>query len=445
MPPVKLLRLGLGLLGGLLILVAVSIDGLSAVLTSFGRAQALLVLLGATLIFVAGTWSKAGERFRDGAAMLVAAILLLMVVELAAGPAGRLFRSQPEQDSHGASVRREDLSYVAGTDWAASFWPEHRVAEAGLRYQPYVLWRTAPFDGALTTITPEGFRLTPGASCGGDAYRVFVFGGSTVWGWGVPDWGTIPAYLQEYWNAGSSPVCVVNMGQNGFVSTQELIALVRVLQQGQVPDLVIFYDGFNDVHAAFETETGRPGVHYAPERIAQKLEEVPPPSLLTQVLERSALVAMLGSFKAAAGSEAGEATHLGDPSADSLRASIVQTYLHTVAMVGLLAESYGFDYLVAWQPSIYSDAGGLNDEEREMYDRGMAIGFVPLLEAVRLSIIERVATDPHLIDLSHAFDTVEQPMWQDFVHPVPEGNRVIANHIAAAMVSGGLASGSPGP
>ena len=48
-----------------------------------------------------------------------------------------------------------------------------------------------------------------------------------------------------------------NLAEIGYVSTQELIALVRELQGGYRPDIVIFYDGVNDTTSAFlEREAG---------------------------------------------------------------------------------------------------------------------------------------------------------------------------------------------
>lgn len=430
-------------LGVLLVLTAMVIDGVHAdMLATFGRAQLLLLLVGSGLLFVALTWSRAAERYRDGAVILVTAVMLLLLAELAAGPGASLLQRfrEPPVDSHGASVRRENLSYIASTDWGATFWPEHWQATAELSYQPYVMWRTAPFAGAMTNITPARFRMTPGAECVDGAYQVFVFGGSTLWGWGAPDWGTIPAYLQERMGHRQVPVCVVNMGQNGFVSTQEVIALLRVLQQDWVPDLVIVYDGFNEVHAAFTT--GVPGVHFAPENIKEKLEDAPRP-LLGQVLERSKLVAMLGEFK---GPPSGSISHIGDPSADTLRTSIVRTYRRNLEFVSLLGDQYGFDYLFFWQPNIFAGTKSLNPEEQTMFDYGITVGFVPLLQGVHRSVAELADAWDRLYDLSDTFDDVSHPMWLDYVHLTPEGNRLIADRIVAALAERGfLVNGSAGP
>jgi hypothetical protein len=38
----------------------------------------------------------------------------------------------------------------------------------------------------------------------------------------------------------------------GWVSTQSVIMLLRQLQHGNIPDVVVFYDGVNDTYAAYQ-------------------------------------------------------------------------------------------------------------------------------------------------------------------------------------------------
>ena len=78
------------------------------------------------------------------------------------------------------------------------------------------------------------------------------------------------------------PVCVVNFGESGFVSTQGVIQLILELQSGNIPDLVIFYDGVNDVYAAYQS--GRP-THQNFDKIAAKFEKgkSPPPSFVAWI------------------------------------------------------------------------------------------------------------------------------------------------------------------
>ncbi|MDH5513912.1 MAG: hypothetical protein OEY45_01995 [Gammaproteobacteria bacterium] len=82
------------------------------------------------------------------------------------------------------------------------------------------------------------------------------------------------------------PVCIQNYGQNGFVSTQDLIELIRQLQQGNVPSLPVFYSGYNDAFAAFQT--GQPDVYYDLDKIAAKLDKKPDGALLKRIFSEIA-------------------------------------------------------------------------------------------------------------------------------------------------------------
>lgn len=75
---------------------------------------------------------------------------------------------------------------------------------------------------------------------------IYIFGGSTIFGLMVPDSLTIPSHLQKYYQQQfPNQFKVVNMGILGMSSGAEVQKLQDVkLQKG---DIVIFYDGINDV------------------------------------------------------------------------------------------------------------------------------------------------------------------------------------------------------
>lgn len=95
-----------------------------------------------------------------------------------------------------------------------------------------------------------------------------------MWGSGVGDRETVPYYLQEILARRlRRPVAVRNFAQVAHVSTQELIELILQLRRGRVPDVVVFYDGFNDVGAAYGT--GIPGAHFSLGPIKGRIEADP--------------------------------------------------------------------------------------------------------------------------------------------------------------------------
>ena len=83
-------------------------------------------------------------------------------------------------------------------------------------------------------------------------YRIFMIGGSTVFGWGVLDNETIPYYLQKlYENSDVSyKVEVMNFGVPGISSSDEVHNLKTKLLLFE-PDLIIVYEGWNDAYDFF--------------------------------------------------------------------------------------------------------------------------------------------------------------------------------------------------
>ena len=65
-----------------------------------------------------------------------------------------------------------------------------------------------------------------------------------MWGTGVDDSGTIPYF---YNNRNKNEV-VLNHGESGFVSRQNLARLINIVNQNEKVSKVIFYDGWNDIN-----------------------------------------------------------------------------------------------------------------------------------------------------------------------------------------------------
>ena len=84
-----------------------------------------------------------------------------------------------------------------------------------------------------------------------DTYRIFMVGGSTMFGAGATsDKTTIPGYLQQLLNEKDFgfDIEVINSGIQGADSYAELKLIEQKLVRFS-PDLVIIYDGWNDLRA----------------------------------------------------------------------------------------------------------------------------------------------------------------------------------------------------
>ena len=101
-----------------------------------------------------------------------------------------------------------------------------------------------------------------------------MFGGSTTFGDGARDDYTVSSWLQKILD--DTPYCteVTNFGQEGYVSSQELLLLLEQLRIKNTPDLVVFYDGINDSETAWLE--GRAGVTWDEDRPKERVQYYKP-------------------------------------------------------------------------------------------------------------------------------------------------------------------------
>jgi lysophospholipase L1-like esterase len=279
--------------------------------------------------------------------------------------------------------------------------------------------------------------LTPGAVCSANSYKVFAFGGSTMWGTGAPDWGTIPAYLEAGLSAlRHEPVCVMNFGESGYVSTQSVIQFILEWQSGNVPNLVIFYDGINDTYAAYQS--GRP-THQNFDQIAARFQQggSPPPSLVAWIKSANSvhlLKRLVDKLRQKAQNTPDLVTYktMGIEPA-TLSNSVVQTYINNYEIMNTLAQEYGFELLFFWQPVITIGHKSLTGEEQEMR-RQMDSALLDLYESVYGRVQQIAGKYENLYYMAEIFDEYEPLVWIDETHPTPEGNRLITQKMLQAII-----------
>lgn len=119
-----------------------------------------------------------------------------------------------------------------------------------VRYEPYAHFMEQEHRGEHVNVHAAGFRHG-GSSLPwppeANALNIFVFGGSTTFGYGVGDRDTIPAQLGVLLAAQTTEtVRVYNFGQAYYYSTQERVLFEQLVQKGFVPDVAVFIDGLND-------------------------------------------------------------------------------------------------------------------------------------------------------------------------------------------------------
>jgi hypothetical protein len=176
-------------------------------------------------------------------------LLLLALLEGSLQVVWQLKRSGDRADMASRAAFR-------GAEWAREFVDELSLSVRTV-WQPYVHWRSAPLEGKYINVAEDGLRRTlqaevPRSSASDSKRLIWLFGGSVAWGWTARDEHTIASELARELAAAGHAVEVVNYGQVGYVSTQEVLTLQGELRRGGRPDVAIFLHGYNDLMAALQ-------------------------------------------------------------------------------------------------------------------------------------------------------------------------------------------------
>ena len=312
--------------------------------------------------------------------------------------------------------------------WADAYrdeWLESNVAH----YVPYVGFRRTPnYTGRYINLDEASNRHTENPCSGPDAERIFMFGGSTLWGTGARDAYTIPSHLSAQLCAQGRAVAITNYGETGYTTNEETVQLIQELKRGQVPAMVIFYDGINDVGSSYQQgEAGNP--QNVENRIIEFNARYNPiwESFFGQIktyrvirsgLRRSGILRPPSHF-------------LPEDLHAPLARETSRVYFNNLRVVRALGQEYGFRSLYFWQPVVYTKAHRTSEEEQYV-EQGIGVFMEHGYSVVR----EEIARHPErsVVDLSGIFDDQTGTIFIDWMHVNERGNELIARAMTQAVL-----------
>jgi len=339
------------------------------------------------------------------------------------------------------SQREEDRD----TPWRNEYAKE--MEENSLRWEPYIYWRRKPYEGKYININSDGIRLTTPSQTSPDqagrSLRVFMFGGSTMWGTSARDACTIPSFLAKALQGRGKRIEIINFGETGYVSTQEVMLLLLQLRKGNVPDMVIFYDGVNDTYSAYQN-----GIAGIPQNEVNRVKEfnLLKPERLHDLQKTSVKGTLnnLSTIRFVKGlllklnirkelKSIPERNKLDN--AEYLAEQVVNTYLGNMEIVKALATSYRFKFLFYWQPTIF-EKNELSDYEKGVYggqdEQDMHDFYKKTYRIMRRT--ESLLDDNTFHDISTIFLDVRESVYIDWFHTSEHGNNRIAQAMAEDLV-----------
>ncbi len=250
-------------------------------------------------------------------------------------------------------------------------------------FEPLTDAKEPPYTGRFVNVHAAGFRLSreqgpwpldPGCPC------VFLFGGSTAFGYGLPDGETIASHLQAFLAAREPSARCYNFGRGGYYSSQERVLFEQLLAAGTVPRVAVFLDGLNEF-----------------------------------VFDQPQFTARLEGF-------------VGTPA------------LTSASMLWRVAAAWGVKPLFVWQP-VPTYKYDLDYHPFGSFDFGLnhysAFGYARMAER-----LPAPARGPDFLWAADMQEGVREPLYVDEIHYTAAMSRRVAEEIGTALVQRGLVTAS---
>ena len=109
-------------------------------------------------------------------------------------------------------------------------------------YDPVVQFKEPAREGTYVNVDVAGSRR---GLIQDDRPSVFIFGGSTTFGYNVRDEETLASHFQDLSEAAFSRE-VYNFGRGNYASSAEMLLFLRLLFEGHRPEVAVFVDGLNE-------------------------------------------------------------------------------------------------------------------------------------------------------------------------------------------------------
>lgn len=318
--------------------------------------------------------------------------------------------------------RRADLPNYQGVPWARTHFRE--FGELPMVHHSYDGWRRLPYRGETINIDENGIRRTFVDPSATPTRTIAFFGGSTTWGSGADDDHTIPSLFAQL----RPDYRAINFGETAHTAHQNLNTLIKVLADGLVPDVVVFYNGSSEIHKCrvgltWFSDVDEPRIRRflaEDERGLQGADAfwamLYPARQLAEVALRSVNARLHG------------AAEKRDCSDDSVKTEMIaRALLWDWLAAKRLVEGYGGRFVAALQPVAYfshtrTDHITIDEDLTRQYG-ALYPRYAPMLAR------EFPALEANFLDLRAAFDRDEY-LYIDADHASPNGNAIIAARIS---------------
>ncbi len=325
---------------------------------------------------------------------------------------------------------------VQSEAWFPQWQKEH--SELRRDFRAYEIYGLEAHPGNLITIDPQGFRTSWNPSPS-QQNKVWIFGGSTLWGSFARNDFTIPSEVSKALNLKDGWE-VQNKGEIGFVFSQELHRALRLIyssERSQLPNYIVFFDGVNDVLSAIANHThgvinpaGLPWEYEKYRNLFQlgKTGEISTLDILKKL--KSVRLAIKAS-QSLSGKTTANTVNWKIPTASELEVlstQVANQYERMIKLTSSLLNSQGIHPIFVLQPLLAYKAT-LSPDEKELLDLNRE--WLPYL----IRTYEKMGKINEIEDRSHLFQNHSEELFADILHYSEKGNALIGKEIAEIVLT----------
>jgi len=270
---------------------------------------------------------------------------------------------------------------------------------------------TSPYvnvsDGERMTVAPPKDL--------GEPLDVWLLGGSAAFGSGQRDEHTIASDLVRAAAEDGVALRVHNFAVPASASWQEAIRFAYLIEWSERPDLVVFYDGFNDVFGQLTANASGQGASDQPtsvfsgqfnELLRSGSEDIPPE---------------IGPVELAPSTTVPPVTDPGE-----LADAVMRRYERSHRIIAALAEPKGVPVEVFWQPNLITKADRTDAEDELVRRQGFEGDALDLAERVSAAVTAELPA-AGVRDLQTSLDATDDDVYLDVVQTNERGARIIAD------------------
>ena len=253
-----------------------------------------------------------------------------------------------------------------------------------------------------------------------NTYRIFMIGGSTTFGSAsTSDSTTIPSYLQQKFNNENSEVNIeiINAGISGAFSFTE-IQLLKNKIFGYEPDLIIVYDGVNDVTEQYPTDN----YLFEEKKKNSFFEEI------ANLLSNYRTIQVFQKFLLYSNDQEWNERliyELEEYDIDK-KAQIWKNNWNEICQI---SKEKDFEMLITIHPIAGTSDRKLTDFERMKFIQHDGQKIINYLGAYALALEKLDPSCDNVADLRNVFNGIDGPLFYDHVHVSDRGNKIVAEKL----------------